>query len=228
MHIMINVVDDDIAVVEMMTSLLRWHEFRHQSFPSASDFISQQTVAAPSITFVSGSLPDDGMQQVINKLQPSNTSWGIVMACPGVDDVRIDQAMNAGARGVLEKPLSGDQVLKTIKETLASPMITYHRAQPQPTDIGHQLTFEEQQILSLIKEGIAIKQIASRLDISVRTIHYRKAAILEKTGCKNCIEVIAKLSQMSTQDSTQPTALITGPLYHSELYPGGEARLSLM
>jgi DNA-binding NarL/FixJ family response regulator len=50
------------------------------------------------------------------------------------------------------------------------------------------LTFRENQILELSAKGLAIKQIASELGISARTVEKHRANIMEKTQTKNMLE----------------------------------------
>lgn len=193
MHFIVYVIDDDNSVIELMTSLLKRHGLRHQTFACCEDFIAAQESAVPSIVFVSSGLPNDGMQRVLAEVRHGGAASAIIMACPTVAAGQIVQAMKAGAEDVLEKPFSEDQVLAIIKRVQSLPTIVIHAEHAMPARIAEKLTFEEQQILSLMEQGVAIKQIASKLDISVRTVHYRKASILEKTNCNTCTEVIAKM-----------------------------------
>ncbi len=195
---MVYVIDNDNSVVEMMASLLKRHGLRHQTFACCEDYIAAQESAVPAIIFVSSGLPNDGMQRVLTELKLGSTASAIIMACPTVAAGQIVQAMKAGAEDVLEKPFSEDQVLTIIQRISSLPSIVIHAEHAIPARIAEKLTFEEQQILSLMQQGVAIKQIASKLDISVRTVHYRKASILEKTNCNTCTEVIAKMLATSS------------------------------
>ena len=51
-------------------------------------------------------------------------------------------------------------------------------------------TKRENQVLYLAMEGLPIKQIASRLEISDRTVEKYRTKLMEKTGANNMIEVI--------------------------------------
>lgn len=227
MQFMVNVVDDDSAVAEVLVSLFERHGFHYQLFTSAEQFASSQTTEIPSITFFSSGLTGEGMQQVFGKLRTENMALAIIMTSPGVAASRVAQAMKAGAEDVLEKPFSADQVLTLVKRFLSSPTLFVHRGHDLPTKIVDPLTFEEQQILSLMEQGVAIKQIAAKMDISVRTIHYRKASILAKTNCKNCTEVIAKFSAMRSQDSGPFDVRTTNLFYPGGTIPGGEVGLTI-
>jgi FixJ family two-component response regulator len=198
MQVIVNVVDHDRSVIEMLTSLFKRQGFRCQFFNSAQEFVTTYVNTAPSITFISSELMGDGIRHALDKLRLGSSDSAIIMTAPGVGTSQLVQAMKAGGEDVLEKPFSDDQVLAAIRRLASSPTVVIHRAHIVSAEIADQLTIEERRILSLIKQGVAIKQIASRMDISVRTVHYRKASILEKTTCDTFTEVIAKLSAMRT------------------------------
>jgi len=44
--------------------------------------------------------------------------------------------------------------------------------------------------------GRTTKQVAAELDISIRTVHYRKKALLEKVGVQNRSEAIELVRRM--------------------------------
>jgi FixJ family two-component response regulator len=222
MQFMVHVIDDDNSVAEMMAPLLKRHGLRHQIFACVEDFVATRVSVVPSITFVSSGLPNDGMQRVLTELKLGRTASAIIMTCPNVAAVQIVQAMKAGAEDVLEKPFSEDQVLAIIKRVQSLPTIVVHAEHAMPARIAEKLTFEEQQILSLMEQGVAIKQIASKLDISVRTVHYRKASILEKTNCNTCTEVIAKMLAMRSHTSRPAIAPASAAFYTGGTFAGND------
>jgi len=110
------------------------------------------------------------------------------------DPEYIEQVVKAGALGYLVKQSSGDVLAKAIRElhkgrTFFTPSIAkrlkdeFHR----PTDgVGlrkkkdHQLTSREVELLQLIAEGQANKQIASELSISIKTVEKHRQHLMEK------------------------------------------------
>ena len=108
------------------------------------------------------------------------------------DPEYIEQVVKAGALGYLVKQSSGDVLAKAIRElhkgrTFFTPSIAkrlkdeFHR----PTDgVGlrkkkdHQLTSREVELLQLIAEGQANKQIASELSISIKTVEKHRQHLL--------------------------------------------------
>jgi FixJ family two-component response regulator len=192
----VNIVDEDVAVAEVMAALLRTHGFSCRICHSAEEFLTGLNAQSPSISFVSFGLFDHGTKMILEAARQGQLYSTIIMTSDGVDTSQIVDAIKSGAEDVIEKPFSCEDILTIIRRVLSTPMQCVVSHQELPLKIASQLTSEEQQILALMEQGVTIKQIAARLDISIRTVHYRKASILEKTECKNCTEVIAKLSSI--------------------------------
>jgi DNA-binding CsgD family transcriptional regulator len=52
------------------------------------------------------------------------------------------------------------------------------------------LTLRQREILRLLVDGLTAKQIASRLDISARTVEFHKYRMLESLGLKGSADLI--------------------------------------
>ena len=60
---------------------------------------------------------------------------------------------------------------------------------------GYLLTEQEKVIFNLSSQGLAMKQIAAKLNISQRTVEKHRSNIMHKTNTSNFIETIAKVKQ---------------------------------
>jgi len=196
MQININIIDEDRSVVEMMAELFEQHGFGYRTFPSAEDFLPALNEPNPSISFVSFVLPREGVRQVLDRLRYGNVASSVVLTGVDLATSQIVEAIKAGVEDILEKPFTSDQLLANVKRIVSSPAYGIQTRQIRSSEIGGHLTIEEHQMLSLMEQGATIKEIALKLDISVRSVHYRKASILEKTNCKNCTEVVSKIAAM--------------------------------
>lgn len=110
------------------------------------------------------------------------------------DDVYIEQAIEAGASGFLIKQTSSHMLSKAIREvqkgkTFFSPSIAKHldsNYQRSPATGGllkkksARMTSREVEVLQLIAEGNANKQIAAKLSISIKTIEKHRDNLMRK------------------------------------------------
>jgi len=122
----------------------------------------------------------------------------IVLSTYG-DDEHVQQALSAGAAAYLLKQTAAEDVVQAIREVLNgnayfSPAIakrlreqTCHDrgdGQHQPrTDV--ELTQREAEVLQLIAEGYANKQIAAELNLSVKTVEKHRQQVMQKLGIHN-------------------------------------------
>ena len=110
------------------------------------------------------------------------------------DSEYVEQVVKAGARGYLVKQSSGEILAKAIRElhqgkTFFAPSIAKRLQegfQKSADGVGlrkksdHQLTSREAELLQLIAEGQANKQIASELGISIKTVEKHRQHLMEK------------------------------------------------
>ena len=97
------------------------------------------------------------------------------------------EAMRSGASGYLLKQAAGKELFDAIHavmggRTYLTPLITGDvlRKLTSPTDAAErELTPRQREVLRLLAEGKRMKEIASELDISVRTVENHKAQLLQ-------------------------------------------------
>ncbi len=103
------------------------------------------------------------------------------------DSERIVAAIDAGAVGYLLKDADPDDVLEGVRAVSrgespihpkAARTLLGHRASGPPV----QLTSRETEILKLVKDGLANKQIARRLGISERTVKAHLTSAFQRIG----------------------------------------------
>jgi DNA-binding NarL/FixJ family response regulator len=110
------------------------------------------------------------------------------------DPEYIEQVVKAGALGYLVKQSSGDVLAKAIRELhkgqafFAPSIAKYLKDDYQKSTAGvglhkksnTRLTSREAELLQLIAEGQANKQIASELSISIKTVEKHRQHLMEK------------------------------------------------
>lgn len=112
------------------------------------------------------------------------------------DDAYVERTMEIGAAGFLVKQSSAQDLAKAIRavhqgETYFSPAIagkialqrktTLNRKGQSKTKITH-LTSREEEVLQLIAEGKANKQVAAELGISIKTVEKHRDHVMQKLG----------------------------------------------
>lgn len=101
-------------------------------------------------------------------------------------------AVKLGAVDVLETPadesLLGSVVTQAVTIDAAR---RNQREQVIPPMFVEKLNRDEAMLLELMIKGLTTKQMRAKLDVSVRTIHYRKKSMLKKLGVEDRSEMMA-------------------------------------
>lgn len=103
----------------------------------------------------------------------------------------VVQAIKIGAFEVCDFPSNDDGLKNAIRQALQIECADGRELHDLiPRTILERLTIGEARILKLLVEGRTTKEVGASLDVSVRTIHYRKKSILQKLGVQNRSEAI--------------------------------------
>ncbi len=105
----------------------------------------------------------------------------------GADEVCEFPCSRANLGGLLERMASNE---KNHRLTLSDAI---------PTEILQKLKSDEARILHLLVRGRTTKEVGATLEMSIRTVHYRKKELLRKLGVQNRSEAI-ELIRLSTGD----------------------------
>jgi DNA-binding NarL/FixJ family response regulator len=104
----------------------------------------------------------------------------------------VIDVIRAGARGYVTKAIAGDDLVAAIERVAAGDAVFSPRlagfvldafATSPPAEIDSdldQLTAREQDVLRLLARGYTYKEIARRLDISIKTVETHASNILRK------------------------------------------------
>jgi DNA-binding NarL/FixJ family response regulator len=100
------------------------------------------------------------------------------------------ELIRAGARGVLPPDASETQISAALQATAADLVVLPpDRGAPAPNNTSV-LTARETEVLRMIAEGLANKEIAYRLKISEHTVKFHVSALLGKLGAASRAEAI--------------------------------------
>lgn len=111
----------------------------------------------------------------------------------------VADAFQLGASGYLLKTSAGSELGHAIREALmgrtyVTPSLTNENEESVRTfklqKKRHRLTVRQQEILQLLVEGLTMKEIAFRLDLSPRTIAFHKYSMMTQFQIKSSAELV--------------------------------------
>lgn len=135
----------------------------------------------------------NGVEATRQLLKESPTSKVLVLSSYSDDD-RVQQLIEAGATGYLIKQTAANDLLAAIREAhkgnaYFSPNISKRLLEQCREQLsgggtvkrkGSKLTSREAEVLQLIAEGYANKQIADELSISIKTVEKHRQQVMHK------------------------------------------------
>jgi DNA-binding NarL/FixJ family response regulator len=148
------------------------------------DAIQQFRKHRPDVTLMDLQMPEMSGTDAIIAIRDEFPDARIIVLTTYAGDVQALRALQAGARGYLLKGAVQEELLDTIRAVHAgrktlSPTISRRIAEHATDDA---LTKNEIDVLRLIAEGKANKQIADHLSIAEETVKSRVKNILSKLG----------------------------------------------
>lgn len=111
------------------------------------------------------------------------------------DEARIVEALNAGAQGYLLKHIDPDALITAVRaansgdaplDPRAGRVLIEQRRGRRPD--GEELTRRETEVLTLVSDGLANKQIARRLGIGERTVKAHLTSIFQRVGVTDRVQ----------------------------------------
>ncbi len=186
----VHVIDDDHGLRTSLQGMLAAHGLESRGYRSAEAFLQEYVPSGVECALVDLRMPGLSGLQLIQKLAPADMPF-IVMT--GHGDIRSAvTAMKLGTLDYLEKPFSGAAMVSRVNEALDLSHTRQARKQREAERnrlIG-ELTTRERQVLELVCQGLASKQIARDLSLSVKTVETYRCRIMAKVGAANTVELI--------------------------------------
>lgn len=148
----------------------------------------------PDVILMDIAMPELNGLEAARQVLGANPAARVIMLSAHSDAVYVDRMAEAGVRGFIEKQVSAEFLTKAITEVNAgrsyfSPGIVRRLngslqklrnrqglIRRHPT----RLTLRETQVLQLVAEGAATKQIGLKLDISAKTVEKHRQNVMDK------------------------------------------------
>jgi len=188
----VHIVDDDKAIRDSLTLLMKSVGFESKSYDSAEMYLNEADLYAPGCL-----IADIRMRGISGlELQQLLNDKGIkmpVIIITGHGDVPVAvQAMKAGAIDFLEKPYDNEVLVTRIKQCLseASKSQDKSRIIDEAKTYLSRLTPREREVMNLLVAGKHNKVIAKELSISVRTAEAHRAKVMKKLHAESLSDIV--------------------------------------
>jgi FixJ family two-component response regulator len=199
------IVDDDAAVRDSLESLLRSVGQASVSYASARAFLDAARPDVPACLVLDVRLPEQSGLDLQRALAASGVHIPVIVITGHGDVPMSVAAMKAGAIDFLTKPFRDQDLLDAIQRGIR--LDRERRAEAARLVSLQQryatLSPREREVMSMVAEGLANKQIAAALDLKEITVKVHRAQVMRKLEAKSLPELARIADRLKTAMSAQ-------------------------
>ena len=172
------------------------------TYASAAEALEHLPHDKPDVVLMDINLGGMDGVECVRQLTPLMPESQVLMLTVFEDTEQIFRALAAGADGYLLKRLSPKKLLEAIEEVrnggspmsapIARKVVQSFKAVPARGDESVDLSPRERSVLDGLAEGLAYKQIADQLGVSIHTVRTYIRRIYEKLHVCTRTEAVAK------------------------------------
>jgi FixJ family two-component response regulator len=193
------VVDDDESIRTLWRWLMESNGIAVRTFATATEFIEFYKHDAPGCLVLDLRLPGMSGLELQEYLNRRDIEIPIVFVTGHGDVPAAVSALKGGAVDFVQKPFSYREVVSIIEKAFRRDAEIREKRARRSRITGRlaTLTEREREVLQRVIEGKPNKIIAAELDISMKTVEFHRAKVMEKIG----VTSVAELVQFAMQQS---------------------------
>ena len=190
------IVDDDNAVRNALKLLFRTAQLDVEAFSSADAFLEDADLTQRCCVLLDIRMP--GMTGTALHEELRRRSYRVpVIFITGHGDIPMAvDAMRKGAFDFIEKPFDDEQLLSQVRAALesfdAAEAESGRAEKAEPGVALELLSSRQREVLQRVLDGKPSRQIAEELAISVKTVEFHRARIMQKLGVKTAAELFRR------------------------------------
>ena len=211
-------VDDRHLVRNGIASLLRarGHEVVAEA-DNGREALEKVGQVLPDLILMDIRMPQMNGLEATRLIKARYPDMKIVMLTVSDDEQDLFEAIKSGAHGYLLKDLEATQFFEALEDIatgqavlptrLAGKLLEEFRSQAKRAgnvEEAELLSSREQEVLTLVAQGLTNKEVAEKLYISENTVKYHMKNILDKLHLQNRAQVIAWAARQGRNASAAP------------------------
>ena len=152
----------------------------------------------PDVVVADLTMPEMGGLDALRAIRREGLETRFIILTVHIDPVIAAEALQAGALGYVVKHAAGEELVQALRMAVAgrsylTPLLSgevVRRLAKGIADPGEDLTPRQREVLRLLAEGRRVKEIASELGISVRTVETHKYEVMHLLEMDNTVDLV--------------------------------------
>lgn len=188
----IYIVDDDDAVRESLSMLLRSEDFDVLAFGNPLDFVAKVDDLEDGCVILDLCMPELSGIEVMEELKRRKSKMSVICITGHGDVPTAVKALKVGAYDFLEKPFDSTMLIDIVKACVFDQVNNQHLEafNANAKKVIETLTPREYEVLQGMMDGLRNKQIAYDMEISIRTVELHRVHVMEKLSAKSLSDVL--------------------------------------
>lgn len=196
-------VDDDEAIRDALTWLLRSRGVQSRCWASAEAFLADYRAEMSGCLILDMRMVGMTGLELFDRLRERDCAMPVIFLTGHADVPLAVAALKRGAFDFIEKPFNDNELADRVIEALR---LEDHRRSRSADRLRIEerlatLTERERAVMERILAGKLNKVIADELQIAMRTVEAHRARIFEKMGVRSAVELAQRLSGHPSTDS---------------------------
>jgi two-component system, NarL family, nitrate/nitrite response regulator NarL len=163
------------------------------------------TASRPDILLLDANLKRIGSLELVTRLVETQSQLRIIVMFPQNETTEMQAFMEAGAHGFVSKAASPIEFINAVHAAMGGgtyfsqslARLAFHKRRIAADSVtGFGLTGREIEVLRFICGGFSNKDIARRLDLSVRTVETHRLNIRKKTRAERLRDLVSVARQL--------------------------------
>jgi FixJ family two-component response regulator len=197
------IVDDDPDMRDSLRWLIKTVGLRAETFPSADGFLRDFASSGPGCLILDVRMPGTSGLDLFEDLVARGEGMPVIFITAFADVPMAVRAMKSGAVEFVEKPFNRQTLLDRVQRAIKDDISRRERLAANESILAklRKLTEKEREVLELIKDGRPNKEIARRLDITLRAVELRRSGLMRKLGVRTLADLLRlTIAQGVTQE----------------------------
>jgi DNA-binding NarL/FixJ family response regulator len=194
------IADDHLLVLEGFRQLLADDTVVVGMVHSGTELLEMAPRSAPDIILLDISMPDMSGFDLIPVLKQKLPHVKIILVTMLSEPFYVSEGFRKGANGYVLKQSASTELLIAIRTVMSnrryvSPEVaadvreSIEQPWSRPDGYHVQLTPRQHEVLGMLANGLPTSAIAATMGISVKTVEFHKAGIMNKLGIKTIAEL---------------------------------------